>query len=191
MPSLDSTKSPRIRLHLSISTLFFFSLFLSPIALAEPGDSKFLNWLLGPEAQAASLSISEAGLDGLDGDCISCHNGSRASNIPIKDAAAPMQFSSHGKQENHPVFMSYNEYASRKPREFTGHASLDPNILLPDGYVTCVSCHRLKQAQTVQYSVDMQGVAQLASLSTETCTASRELTVGPRQTDLCLACHKM
>jgi len=124
--------------------------------------------------------------------CIRCHNGVKATHLEVKDADAPIQTNVFGVTINHPVGMNYEYYAGRKQQSYTPRSSLDSAIVLVGGYVTCVSCHRLKDVQNSYRNVNSPWRAQPASGSErDTCTASSELTVGGRQTDLCLACHKM
>jgi hypothetical protein len=141
-------------------------------------------------------------LDEIAEGCMQCHNGVQASHIVVKTADASMQFSSSGQQVNHPVGMNYDDYATRRSRAYMPRFSLDSNILLVNGQVSCVSCHRLKETDEAgvliethmnenrQDTFDVPGnEMQLGHINKENCTASGNLTVGPRETDLCLACH--
>lgn len=152
------------------------SAFISPVASA----GSFRDWLLGSEAQASTGGIQDIQLDSFARGCMECHNGDAASHITVKSANAPMQISGM-MNVNHPVGMNYNEHASRKPRGYQSSASLDPNILLVDGRVSCVSCHQLKVDEPQQMAS--------AQIGNSNCSSSSQLTVGPKETDLCLSCH--
>ena len=168
-------------------------------ALAGPLGDKFNRWLLGTsQVPVTAPSTLEFELDDIAQGCMQCHNGSRAAHIALKSAGTPMQFSSDGVQSNHPVGMSYDRYASAKSHQYVPRFALDPNVVLVDGNVTCISCHRLKDS-TAASVVDQSGnIIQANWIETdgaepdpESCSASAELTVGPKEHDLCLACHNM
>lgn len=154
----------------------YLSSFISPVASA----GSFRDWLLGSEVQASTMDMMDVQLDAVARGCMECHNGVGASHITVKNARSPLQISGM-MNVNHPVGMDYNEHAYRKPRSYQSSASLDSNILLVDGRVSCVSCHQLK--------VDEEQQVAIAQIGNSNCSASSQLTVGPRETDLCLSCH--
>jgi len=161
-------------------------------ALAGSIGDSLQSWLLGSEAQAAMLKENQPEPDHIAQSCMQCHNGARASHIAIKEASAPLQFSNSGMQVNHPMGMSYDDLAARKAGHYTPRFALDSNIVLVDGKVTCVSCHRLKETEESDGFIEARWDVELsAQANTESCSSSRELTVGPNTTDLCLACHSM
>ena len=175
-----------------ISAISFLNVLLTPLAFAGSFGDSLKDWLLGSEVQAAMIQGDGPGLDHSAQRCITCHNGSRATHIVIKSADSPMQFSSFGKQVNHPVGMSYDSYAARKPRRYTREGSLDSNVVLVNGNVSCVSCHRLKARVQSSFSTGTAvNFNEHVPVATQDCSASGELTVGPKQSDLCIACHKM
>jgi len=166
--------------------------------VADSNGNRFLNWLVGSEVRAATQDGEQPALDRVAQGCVQCHNGARATHITLKQADTPMQFSSIGMQVNHPVSMNYDDYATARSRNYTPRFALDPNIVLVDGAVTCVSCHRLKDTEelfgfqeSAKFTQANWDDNQSIQTDTESCSASSELTVGPRQTDLCLACHAM
>ncbi len=158
--------------------------------VARPDEStksfaeKFRTFLLGPEAQAYPLESGATGPGDTDQGCMGCHNGVKATNITVKDAEAPMQV--RGFQTvNHPVGMYYDDYVQKDPLGYRPRSSLAQEIQLVDGKVTCIACHRLKADESQQLALvqaDQEG-------RDESCTASKQLTVGTYETDLCLACH--
>ena len=155
------------------------------------GD-RFRNWLLGSEAQAATLTDTWPELDKIAQGCVQCHDGARATHITIKDAETPPQLAISGAQVNHPVGMYYDDYATAMTGRYTPRFSLDPNIVLVNGKVTCISCHRLKETATSDSVAELRwDEVQPVPIDAEYCSASEQLTVGPRETDLCLACHSM
>ncbi len=159
---------------------------------ADSFGEKFRTWLLGSELRAETLEHDFPGLDRLSAGCIECHDGVLATNITLKDADSPLQFSNLGVQVNHPVGMDYDYYAATRRGGYTRRAVLDSNIILVDGKVTCVSCHRLRETGTSNSSIGANWDDNSSlKASADSCSASNELTVGPRQTDLCLACHKL
>ena len=155
------------------------------------GD-RFRSWLLGSEAQASTLEDYQPELDRVAQGCVQCHDGARARHITVKEADAPLQFSSSGVQVNHPVGMRYDDFAGTRAGNYTPRFLLDSNIILLDGKVTCVSCHRLKETEEPDNFFETHwDENRSAPVDTESCSSSRELTVGPRESDLCLACHSM
>ena len=171
---------------------FMLNLLTAQTAFAESFSDKFKSWLLGSEANAATLEDSDPGMDRIARGCSQCHDGGRAAHIAVKNADAPLQFSSLGVQVNHPVGMDYDVYAARKMRSYKQRLSLDSNITLVDGKVTCISCHRIKETEVSDALIEArrQDNGSVQSIS-NSCSASNELTVGPRQSDLCLACHNL
>ena len=174
------------------AVVLLLTLVTGNVVFADSFGDKFRSWLLGSEAQAYTLEDFQPELDRIAQDCVQCHDGARATHITVKEANAPLQFSSFGAQVNHPVGMNYDNYAGARMRNYTPRFSLDPNILLVNGKVTCISCHRLKETKVpdsflaARWDESRSVVAAL-----ESCSASSEFTVGPRETDLCLACHAM
>jgi len=161
-------------------------------AFADGLGGSFRSWLLGSEAQAATLDNYQPELDGVAQACLQCHNGVNDTHFTVKNANTPIQFSNSGMQVNHPVGMYYDDYAATGSRNYTPRVSLDPSVVLVDGNVTCVSCHRLKDTPGSDSLAAMRWDENQPTLAgTNSCSASAELTVGPRQTDLCLACHSM
>ncbi len=144
---------------------------------------KFKMFVLGSEAEAYSLNTYDSGVDKDAEACINCHNGVTATHITIKDAETPIHI--RGFQTvNHPVGMLYDYYVSKKPGGYRPRASLDENIMFVDGKVTCISCHELKK-----YEVQELVYASNNLSGNGDCTASNQLTIGPREADLCVACH--
>ncbi len=172
------------------AALFILNLLSGQAAVAGSFGDKFESWLLDSNVQVASPGNNKPDV-GAEA-CLQCHNGTGATHIAVKNAAAPMQFSKFGVQTNHPVGMSYDYYALASPSSYTPGNLLDPNITLVAGRVTCVSCHQIKQAKPTARSYKVASTDfQSAGVGIEFCSVSSELTVGPRQADLYLACHNM
>ncbi len=149
------------------------------LAVAGGFADSFRDFIVGSEAQARPTP--DTALDKVAGECLGCHNGSAATHITTRAAGtvAPVR----GFQTlDHPVGMLYEQSVRKDPRSYRPGASLHPNIQLVDGKVACVSCHQLKKA------MPDQAIERIASAQPQ-CTASRELTTGPRDKELCLACH--
>jgi len=114
--------------------------------------------------------------------CMQCHDGSKAKSVGLKHADTAMTFTNHGSS-NHPVGMSYNNYARKNPTSYVALAQLDSRIKLENGQVTCVSCHETKSHET---EVAMQSEQNIAA---EKCSSTKSLTTGSNQTRLCMSCH--
>ncbi|MDH3713438.1 MAG: hypothetical protein OET44_06265 [Gammaproteobacteria bacterium] len=135
-------------------------------------------------ATAADTPIVSGGLDTLSVTCLACHDGIEARYIAARLAAMPTPYDAH-RSLDHPVGMRYRDYPARSPSSFRYILSLDPSILLVDGRVACVSCHRLKPAYTSDAHFAPMGIGGGRS----ECMASRELAHDARVGGLCLACH--
>jgi len=170
--------------------VFVLNLAAAESAVAGGFSERIKTWFFGAEAQAAMIAYDEPQLDHVGRRCVQCHNGVHATEITVKSAEAPPHYSLSGTQVNHPVGMIYDDYAITKARYFTSRFLLNANINLVDGKVTCVSCHRLKRTEERYSFVDARWEESLSAQATlEDCNASSSLTVGPREEDLCLACH--
>lgn len=144
----------------------------------------FRAFVLGAEAQAHTRVASDPGLDAIAQGCLQCHDGSRASHVFVRGAGTPMP--TYGSQTlNHPVGMTYDQSVSKDPHGYRPRAALHTNIQLVNGQVTCVSCHQVKTSAASVPAMQ----ARLDLGRDTTCTATRELTMGKRNKDLCLACH--
>jgi len=114
-----------------------------------------------------------------------CHNGKKAVHITFREAGTPMEIRG-SRTVNHPVGMRYDYYSMLRPGEYQPKSLLNPAIRLVDGRVTCLSCHALKEKKKTRSVMRAAGESLYAM---NDCTASGELTVGPRETDLCMGCH--
>lgn len=66
--------------------------------------------------------------------CIGCHDGSVGAAIPFQ-----MRHSDLGA--SHPVDVSYDAAAAKKPGEYVPSSRLPPDVPLVEGKVACTSCH--------------------------------------------------
>ncbi|WP_456417474.1 hypothetical protein [Thiolapillus sp.] len=165
---------------LAYLVLILGAIFSSSASANSFGDS-FREWVLGSNAEAASNGMEFIQLDAITRGCVSCHNGEKgASHIALKSADTPLQITG-SLSVNHPVGMDYSASAHREPYSYQSGDSLDPRILLVDGKVGCISCHQLRAGE-------LQKLASV-QMNYSRCSASGQLTVGPRETDLCLSCH--
>ena len=175
LSSLSAHVAARIAL-LGILTLSC----VAPASAAGFGEH-FRSFVLGTEAQA---SARQPGLDSSSQGCLQCHDGSRAAHVTARTAGSPLPI--RGSQTlNHPVGMVYDQSAAKRPQDYQPRNALPPQIRLVDGQVGCVSCHETRNDLTLAAAGDT--LPRLAS--TSTCTATKELTMGRRDRDLCLACH--
>ena len=170
---------------MSIAGRFLLILSLSisatPSAQAASFAEHFRDFIVGAEAQTHSRA---PGLDTSAQGCLQCHDGSRAAHVTVRASGSPLQI--RGSQTlNHPVGMVYERAVMKDPQGYKSRAALHPNVRLVEGQVSCVSCHQTRTDLTLAAAADMP--IELASPST--CTATKELTVGRRDRDLCMACH--
>jgi formate-dependent nitrite reductase cytochrome c552 subunit len=187
-----------------VNSLFYLVLLSSLSLPANAGGfaESFKNWVLDADTQIveANTQIVEAlaatpRLDPVSAGCMSCHGGDHALGIVIKSADAPLQFTSSGHQSNHPVGMNYEKYAAGLPSGFHPRAGLNPGINLVNGQVGCGTCHQQKSRSTPAHGAESAQVMRLAAADSsdpgQRCTSTSALTVGPRTSDLCMACHAM
>jgi len=153
-------------------------------AMAMSLAEHFQAFVLGAEAQARPLEAHDVRLDTIAQGCLQCHDGSRASHVPVRHTGTPMPIRG-ARTLNHPVGMVYDQSVSKDPHGYRPRAALHPNIQLVGGQVTCVSCHQTKTGAVPVPALQ----AHLDQGRDTSCTATRELTVGQRDKDLCLACH--
>jgi hypothetical protein len=166
----------RLRLRL-LSLALLLGSFVSSVHAATFGES-FRNFVLGPEAQAKPRTGSVAA-DELASQCLGCHEGRKSMNRGAGRGPGVGPAAS-----SHPIGMHYDQLARRKPQEYRPATSLHPNIKLIDGKMSCVSCHALKSDRH-----DAAAATPVAFNQDAGCLATKALSMGPRDKELCLGCH--
>ncbi len=142
------------------------------------------NFVAGPEAQAQPAP--ENLVDKVASGCLGCHNGSMPRNVNVHSTRSVAPTHDFRGDDDHPVGMVYAESVRKNPRGYRPATTLNWNIRLVDGRVTCATCHKLKNevvAFNETWASDQPVEPQ--------CTATHEITTGPGDKDLCLACHLM
>ena len=129
--------------------------------------------LLVSSAASNSGTVLTARSASAGGACLACHDGTRARHV-IARQRGELQ-NTDGMTVNHPVGMDYEQHVLERPTRLRPARTLPEAVRLVDGRVACVSCHREKPVHP----------------GPRGCLVTKELTVGPRETDLCLACHAM
>jgi hypothetical protein len=148
-------------------------------AAADFAD-QFRTFILGSETPATHNQPIDASAQG----CMQCHDGSRAAHITLRSSGSPMQI--RGSQTlNHPVGMVYDEAVRKDPQSYRARAALHPKIQLVNGQVSCVSCHQLR----TDLVTAMNFPTSPATMPSNGCTATKELTTGHGDRALCMACH--
>ncbi len=95
-------------------------------------------------------------IDGQSRRCLQCHDGITASESTNPTASSSHQFGDLGR--NHPVGIPYdNPTLGRKRTQLRPEHSLPPEVRLPDGKVSCVSCHDLYSSEPGRLSVPIEG----------------------------------
>ncbi len=160
-----------------VAIVFATSLLLAETARAEGLIFRFFQSLIGTPDHPTKARIYTP--DSVTRECIACHDGRRAVRIDVKTPGSAIEWEgSHSV--NHPIGSSYAESYYRNPREYVDRSRLDPAIRLPNGEVSCISCHQLKPDS---------GMRLAAFGPDDGCTASKTLTVSMSRDSLCLACH--
>ncbi|NOY53642.1 MAG: hypothetical protein GXP58_08480 [Deltaproteobacteria bacterium] len=172
--------------------LVFLTLVLMFVETAYAGRfaDAFRKFIVGTDAEAYGVAPSAPVVPpgGVSAQCIACHDGATASLIVVREVGTPIQYRGH-QTVNHPIGMSYDRYALAKPNHYTPSDALPQDVRLEEGKVTCISCHKLRPGV-----LDPERIvdAEFSDNAADGCLAEwGSLTVGPRETDLCLACHVM
>lgn len=169
--------------HLSGGCLAITLLFSSGSQAANLAET-FKTFVLGPEAQAATTAAVRFPSTSRADACMQCHDGSAARQVHLKPAGTPMQYRGQ-LTVGHPVGMDYERYAVKNPSTYTSAAKLDKRVVLEEGAVTCLSCHRPK-SQTPSVPI-----SELTQTADESCNVDSGYTTGPSQTGLCMTCHTL
>ncbi len=156
---------------------------IPPVATAAGLADSFRDFVLGSEAHASAAPVRFPS-DSASGACMQCHDGSRAGRVHLKAAGGGVQY--RGQMiVGHPVGMEYRRFASRNPGVFVRPEKLDKRVVLENGDVTCLSCHRARPRASSPQTTASLGPDRGA------CTADTGYTTGTTQTSLCMACHAM
>ena len=137
-----------------------------------------------------SRSLGPDRLDPITAGCAQCHDGTQASAVPLTAGfrVRPASFGTLrrglGHSGNHPVGIDYEAYALRAPRRLRPRFALAKSIHLPEGRLSCISCHRLKPEE--EANLDR---GRTYWLTRQTCVASKQFTRSLRRSELCLSCH--
>lgn len=131
-----------------------------------------LHWLAVGVAHVSQDQRTELSgntpLDARTRACLSCHDGAIASESKNGTPWNRPQMYLGDKRRNHPVGIAYNDVSRPKDLSPLRPAGLlPPNVELPQGRVTCVSCHNLYSRTRYRLTVPIHG------------------------SELCLTCHDM
>ncbi len=128
---------------------------------AEASGRSSAHWMAVGYAHLARRSESgtrrSAVLDTASSSCLSCHDGVNASEAGHKWLrSAGGSLGDPGR--NHPVGMPYVRRETDQRRLPLRHVMLLPReVRLPDGKVSCVSCHNLYNVERHHLSVPIEG----------------------------------
>ncbi len=142
------------------------------------------NFVAGPEAQAQPAP--ENPVDEVASGCLGCHNGSMPRSVNVRAARSVAPIHDFRANDDHPVGVVYEESVRKNPRDYRPATTLNPNIRLVDGRVTCITCHKVKN-EVVAFNETWSS----AQPANPQCTATHEVTTGQGDKELCLACHVM
>lgn len=81
-------------------------------------------------------------IDSFSKDCVSCHDGLRASDVSVnyRNSSGGSRTGGHFSGKDHPIGMEYASYASFG-RGYKPVTMLNPKMLLVKGKVGCLTCH--------------------------------------------------
>lgn len=137
-----------------------------------PGGTNHAHWqaigLAHPRDDRRSARTPRGGLDRESRSCLSCHDGLNAPDASHSGTGKLAAGWADPRGRSHPVGVRYSLASSRPATtRLKPPGSLPPTVRLPDGAVSCVSCHDL-----------YAGTPGL-------------LTVPIERSQLCLTCHDM
>ncbi len=135
-------------------------------------NAESLHWLAVGVAHVSHDPRTERSgstpLDARTRACLSCHDGAIASESKNETPWNRSQMDLGDKRRNHPVGIAYNDVS--RPKDLSPLRPADllpPSVELPQGRVTCVSCHNLYSRTQYRLTVPIHG------------------------SELCLTCHDM
>ncbi len=136
------------------------------------GSVRSIHWLAVGIAHVPDDDRSSRGggraLDASTRQCLSCHDGATATESKNLTTWSGTKGYVGDKRRDHPVGVRYDRMSRPKDASPLRPASLVPaHVLLPDGRVSCISCHDLYAATPSLLSVPVQ------------------------DSKLCLTCHDM
>lgn len=115
-------------------------------------------------SMSAKVDLASLDVDPYTVQCMSCHANSANLSGTTIDSQQILRHS--GKSVSHPIGRHYSEYA-RKGNNYKPESVVAQRLLLPDGRLSCVSCH---QGYTKEHG---------------------KLRVGMRVSALCFECHNL
>ena len=172
-------------------SIFLVVLFLSVNLVSAKWRDRLIQFADRTSVNSQTRVTRTSGIDPQSMDCLSCHNGTHATFIKVKDAQDPMEVVNQ-KTVNHPIGMNYEAYYRKEPSGFTPTTGLNPEIVLVDGKVGCLSCHSPRNESAGEFQNQEGAENMLASLEPAAgsrCDSSSKLTVSLGQSGLCMACH--
>ncbi len=176
----------RLSVFQHVISVCFVIVFLGSSSDSRAGSlaESFKNFVLGAEAQASATHPVQFPPASRASTCMQCHDGTGASQVHLKPAGAPIQY--RGQMiTGHPVGMNYSHYAAKNPAIYTRPAALDKRVVLENGEVTCLSCHRTRSRDAADRQLTRLEASRAA------CNVAEGYTTGMTQTGLCMACHTM
>ncbi len=91
--------------------------------------------------------------------CLSCHDGVTAQETGYTTAGGHGGSWLNDNAQNHPVGIRYETHHRGKGTRLRGASSLPPEVRLPNGRVSCISCHNLYGNDAKLLSVPIEGSA--------------------------------
>lgn len=132
--------------------------------VASDADEGFSIFTIGSTSSDAG---QEGAIDSFSRNCLTCHDGTTASDVSVNYRNAPggLKRYGHGSGKDHPIGMDYESYASSGSGRYKSISTLDSKMIFIDGKVGCLTCHN--------------------PLNPE----KNHLVMSDRRSALCLTCH--
>lgn len=108
--------------------------------VASDADDGFSFFSTGSTSSGAN---QETVIDSFSRNCLTCHDGTRASDVSVnyRNATGGFKKNSHSGGKDHPIGMDYASYASSGDGGYKSIATLDSKMIFIDGKVGCLTCH--------------------------------------------------
>lgn len=106
--------------------------------VASDADDGFSLFSTG---STSSGTNQETVIDSFSRNCLTCHDGTKASDVSVNYRNGTGKTNGHSGGKDHPIGMDYASYASSGDGGYNSVAKLNSKMVFIDGKVGCLTCH--------------------------------------------------